>query len=69
MTEQLTFLQAGLAPKQWLCPTCRGNRTMLRSLYPDEKRETGLDTRLEQCRSCHGQGWVPWDPEDLSIPY
>lgn len=66
---QMTFLQQNLAPNQWLCPGCRGNRTMLRLRYPDELRDGGPVHELCRCRVCDGQGVVDWDPENKSIPY
>jgi len=70
MNEQMSFLQAGLEPNQWLCPTCRGNRDTPRLLYPTERAEQGRDTRVGRCRVCQGSGWVTWDPEDFAtIPY
>lgn len=64
--EQTTMLTADLAPKVYLCPTCRGNRTMLRRRFPDEPGDGMLECR---CRTCEGQGVVTWDPADDSIPY
>lgn len=64
---QLTFLQANLEPNQWPCPTCRGNRLMLRIRYPDEIREGGSASEVCRCRTCDGQGVIDHDPDDHSV--
>lgn len=64
---QLTFLQANLAPNQWPCPTCRGNLVMHRTLHPSEARERGVTHETCRCRSCDGQGTVPFDQTDHSV--
>ncbi len=69
--EQLTMLTADDAPPpRWVCPTCRGNKQMLRLLYPDEREEGGPLTVICPCRTCRATGWIAWDPDDHTvIPY
>lgn len=68
--EQLALLTADDRPAHWLCPTCRGNRVMLRILYPDEVVEGGPLTAICPCRTCEHTGWLDWDPDDHeTIPY
>jgi hypothetical protein len=63
--EQLDMLiQETEQPKLWPCPTCRGNRQMLRRLYPDETADGGPTTTICPCRTCNSQGAVPYDPDD-----
>jgi hypothetical protein len=67
-TEQLDILTALAAlPQRFACPTCRGNRQMLRVLYPDEALERGALTEICECRTCRGRGWVGYDPDDRSV--
>ncbi len=65
--DQLTLLDADLAPSLWPCPTCRGNRTHLQLLYPDERIEGGPFVAEQPCRTCFASGWVDYDPTDRSI--
>lgn len=63
--EQLSLLTAESAvPDRWPCPTCRGNRQMIRILYPDEVVAGGPLTEVCRCRTCEGQGTVTFDPDD-----
>lgn len=64
---QLAMLTDGERSAQWLCPTCRGNRQMLRILYPSEVVEDGPLTAVEPCRTCEATGWLPFDPDDHSV--
>lgn len=69
-TEQLAMLAADDTPALWVCPTCRGNRVMLRLLYPSEVVEGGPLTAVCPCRTCYATGWLDVDPDDHSvIPY
>jgi hypothetical protein len=64
---QLSILTAaGDTPPRWTCPTCRGNRQMIRLLYPDEITPDGPLTEVCACRTCNAQGWLDWDPDDHS---
>lgn len=70
MPEQLAILTADDKPAVWVCPTCRGNRRMLRLLYPDEVVEDGPLTEVCPCRTCEATGTVDYDPDDRStIPF
>lgn len=70
MAEQLALLTADDTPALWVCPTCRGNRKMLRVLYPDEVVEDGPLTTVCSCRTCEATGSLDFDPDDHSvIPY
>lgn len=69
-TEQLALIADDLTVNRWLCPTCRGNRRMLRILYLDEIVEDGPLTTVCPCRTCGASGWLDYDPEDRSVfPY
>lgn len=71
MTDQLAMLTENAeAPPRWPCPTCRGNKQMIRILYPSEVIPDGPLTTICPCRGCGATGWVGFDPEDRStIPY
>lgn len=67
---QLEMLTADDAPAVYVCPTCRGNRQMLRRLYPDERVDDGPESIVCACRTCNNTGTVTYDPDDHStIPY
>lgn len=65
--EQLAILTDTGQPKVWTCPTCRGNRQMLRVLYPDEALERGVLTEICPCRTCDAAGTLDFDPDDHSV--
>lgn len=67
MSDQLAMLTDSGDPAVWPCPTCRGNRTMLRRLYPDEAEYYGVEERVEPCRTCHATGTVDYDPDDRTV--
>lgn len=67
--EQLALITEDGGPTLWLCPTCRGNRVMLRILYPSEV-VAGDETAVEPCRTCEATGWLDFDTTDHSwCPY
>lgn len=67
---QLTMLTAEGAAAVYICPTCRGNRQMLRRLYPDELVAGGPEYVVCKCRTCNATGTVDYDPDDHSVfPY
>lgn len=59
------MLAADDTPALWVCPTCRGNRVMLRVLYPSEVVADD-ETCVEPCRTCYATGWLDFDPDDHS---
>jgi hypothetical protein len=67
--EQLAMLTPEDEAALWLCPTCRGNRVMLRILYPSEV-VAGDETCVEPCRTCYATGYLSFNPDDHStIPF